>query len=107
MVQFDKQVRTQLAAYAEFLFTSNYCSIERAQEKYLNIVAHLRTLDRPLCIDRPSTHPSFGGKEGYLLSRYTDRQAGTQWAFTYERYEDAAGIFVIVHEMRLSTNITD
>lgn len=103
----DQAVWTHLEAYANFLFLSNYCSAERAVEKYREMIKHLYSLDDPICVNRPSTHFSFGGREGYLLSRYNDSKSGTQWAFTYERFDTPEGIKVVVHDMRLASNIVD
>lgn len=90
-----------------YLYESGNCSIERAIEKALAMLKHLYSLDSPICVNRPSTHFSFGGREGYLLSRYNDSKSGTQWAFTYERFDTPEGIKVVVHDMRLASNIVD
>lgn len=50
-------------------------------------------------MDKPSTHRSFGKKEGYLYGFFKDRKSKTQWNYLYERFEDNGNINVIVHDL--------
>lgn len=99
MVYYELPVLDRIHEFVTYVISNGLCSSTRAKEKMQALMLHLQRLDKGICMDKPSTHRSFGKKEGYLYGFFKDRKSKTQWNYLYERFEDNGNINVIVHDL--------
>ena len=99
MVIIEDQIWNKIDEYITHIIGEGYCTPIRAKEKLQTLLLHLHKLDKGICTDTPSTHRSFGKKEGYLYGFFKDKKSKAQWNYLYERFDEDGKINVIVHDL--------
>ena len=99
MVNIDQSVRAKILDYVSYITNNFLCSPRTAKAKGQAIFKRLYSLDSEICTDQPSTHPSFGKRQGYLYGFYIDKKANTQWNYLYERFEEDGVVKILVHDI--------
>lgn len=99
MVSIDATVYAKIEVYLTHILGNGLCSFQKAKEKSLMIFQKLHSLDGKFCNDKPSTHSSFGKRQGYLYGFFKDKKSKTQWNYLYERFEEDGEIKVLVHDI--------
>lgn len=99
MVFIDAAVYTKIGDYVHHIVSSGFVSNRTAVDKSMAILNRLNSLDSQFCTDQPSTHPSFGKRQGYLYGFYIDKKANTQWNYLYERFEEDGIVKILVHDI--------
>ena len=100
MVNIDQSVRAKILDYVSYITSNFLCSPHTAKAKGQTIFKN--SLDSEICTDQPSTHPSFGKRQGYLYGFYIDKKANTQWNYLYERFEEDEVVKILVHDICIS-----
>lgn len=101
MVNIDPKVYAKIEDYLTYILCNGLCSFQKAKEKSLMIFKKLHSLDGKFYNDKPSTHRSFGKRQGYLYGFFKDKKSKTQWNYLYEREVDpeTGEIWVLVHDI--------
>lgn len=101
MVNISPDVRVKIHEYLNYITSNFMCSSNTAKAKGMNIFKKLYSLDGKFCNDKPSTHRSFGKRQGYLYGFFKDKKSKTQWNYLYEREIDpeTGEIWVAVHDI--------
>lgn len=68
MVFINPIVYAKIDANVHYIVTNGFVRSSTAVGKSMAILNRLNSLDSEICTDRPSTHRSFGKRQGFLMS---------------------------------------